>query len=122
MGTVRSILALVAITLLIAHGANATNYDEGLNLAPAVREATRMESVPRVSIKIEVMPGDLHRLNVEVLIEIQASPFSEFPVEPNPLPGISDRVLAQGGTYVVEPLAPGVRHHIRFSESPAAGS
>lgn len=88
----------------------------------AVREATRMESVPRVSIKIEVMPGDLHRLNVEVIIEIQASPFSEFPVEPNPLPGISDRVLAQGGTYVVEPLAPGVRHHIRFEEAPAAGS
>ena len=88
----------------------------------AVREATRMESVPRVAIRIDVAPGEGHRLLVEVLIEIQASPFSEFPVEPNPLPGISDRVLAQGGSYVVEPLAPGVRHHIHFEETVAAGA
>ncbi|KFN43913.1 MASE1 domain-containing protein [Arenimonas oryziterrae] len=84
----------------------------------AVSEATRMESVHRVFIKLDVMPGQIHRLQVEVLIEIESSPFVEFPIEANPLPAISDRVLAQRGSYVVEALSPGVRHLVRFEEEP----
>ena len=39
MRSLRSTLALAGITLFAALGAGATNHDEGLNLAPAVREA-----------------------------------------------------------------------------------
>ncbi|HMB57729.1 MAG TPA: MASE1 domain-containing protein [Arenimonas sp.] len=82
----------------------------------AVREATRMDAVHRVLLKLDVMPGQIQHLQIELLIEIEVSPFVDFPVEANALPAISDRVLAQRGHYQVEPLTPGVRHLIRFED------
>jgi two-component system sensor histidine kinase UhpB len=84
-----------------------------------VREASRSQSVRRVLLRIDVTPGTAHRLEVHVQIDIEASPFLEFPFEVNPLPAITDRVLAQQGEYSVEPLSPGARHRIRFEEDPA---
>jgi two-component system sensor histidine kinase UhpB len=86
----------------------------------AVREASRSQSVRRVLVRIDVTPGAAHRLEVHVQIDIEASPFLDFPFEANPLPAITDRVLAQQGEYSVEPLSPGARHRIRFEEDSAS--
>jgi signal transduction histidine kinase len=82
----------------------------------AVRDATRQESARRLRLKLDVMPGTAQRLEVELVLELEASPFLEFPLELAPLPAISDRVFALGGTYEVVRLTgmPGVRHHVRF--------
>jgi hypothetical protein len=47
-------------------------------------------------------------------IDIEVSPFLEYPLEPHPLPAIADRVLAQQGSYTVTALHPGLRHHVHF--------
>ena len=86
----------------------------------AVRDASRSQSVRRLLVRIDVAPGTEHRLEVNIQIDIEASPFLEFPFEANPLPAITDRVLAQQGNYWVEPLTPGVRHRVRFEEDPAS--
>ena len=80
----------------------------------AVRDATRQESARRLRVKLDVMPGSPQHLRVELQLDLEASPFLEFPLEPVPLAAISDRVVALGGTYEVTPLNPGVRHHVRF--------
>lgn len=87
----------------------------------AVRDATRQESARRLRLKLDVMPGTGQLLEVEITLELEASPFLQFPIELAPLPAISDRVLALGGTYDVERLGtpPGVRHHVRFGCAPA---
>lgn len=82
----------------------------------AVREATRAESVRRVALRVDVLPGQRDRLRVAIVIDIEVSPFVDFPVEPTPLPAISDRVLAQAGQYQVMALSPGVRHQVAFDE------
>lgn len=86
----------------------------------AVRDATRQESTRRLRLKLDVMPGTAQRLEVELTLDLEASPFLEMPLEPVPLAAISDRVLALGGTHEVERLAPGVRHRVRFECVPAA--
>jgi two-component system sensor histidine kinase UhpB len=87
----------------------------------AVRDATRQESARRLRLKLDVMPGTAQLLEVELTVDLEASPFLEFPLDPAPLAAISDRVLALGGTYEVERLVapPGVRHHVRFECAPA---
>jgi len=84
----------------------------------AVREACRSQSVRRLLVRVDVAPGAEQRLEVNIQIDIEASPFLEFPFEAHPLPAITDRVLAQQGNYWVEPLTPGVRHRVRFEEDP----
>jgi glucose-6-phosphate-specific signal transduction histidine kinase len=86
----------------------------------AVRDATRQEAARRLRLKLDVMPGDSHRLAVEIELALDASPFAEMPLEPVPLAGISDRVLALRGEYVVERVAPGIRHRVRFECEPSA--
>jgi two-component system sensor histidine kinase UhpB len=86
----------------------------------AVREATQTESMRRLRVKLDVMPGSAHRLRVELQLDLEASPFLEYPIEPVPLPAISDRVIALGGRYEVSALAPGVRHHVDFECEPVA--
>jgi two-component system sensor histidine kinase UhpB len=86
----------------------------------AVREATRHESTRRMKLKLDVMPGGAHSLQVELVLDLEASPFLEMPLELAPLPAISDRVLALGGRYEVERLAPGVRHCVSFDCEPMA--
>lgn len=80
----------------------------------AVRSTSAMESVRRVFIKLDVMPGATQTLQVEIQIDIELSPFVEYPLEPHLLPAIADRVLAQDGSYLVEALNPGLRHLVRF--------
>jgi two-component system sensor histidine kinase UhpB len=80
----------------------------------AVRSTSDMESVRRVFIKLDVMPGSTQVLQVEIQIDIDVSPFMEYPLEPHLLPAIADRVLAQDGSYLVEALDPGLRHLVRF--------
>ena len=86
----------------------------------AVREACRSQSVRRVLVRIDVTPGSGHRLEVQIQIDIEASPFLDFPFESHALPAITDRVLAQQGNYWIEPLSPGVRHKVQFEEDPAS--
>lgn len=86
----------------------------------AVREASREQCNRRVQVRIDVLPGVEHRLEVHVQIDIEATPFLDFPIEPNALPAITDRVLAQQGSYWVEPLSPGVRHRVCFEEDAAS--
>lgn len=49
-------------------------------------------------------------------IDIEATPFLDFPIDPHPLAAITDRVLAEQGSYWVAMLSPGVRHRIQFKE------
>ena len=53
-------------------------------------------------------------LLVDIQIDIELSPFLEYPLEPHLLPAIADRVLAQQGEYTVTALNPGLRHHVHF--------
>jgi two-component system sensor histidine kinase UhpB len=80
----------------------------------AVRSTTEMSSVRRLRIKLDVRPGYTQTLQVEIQIDIEVSPFLEYPLEPHPLPAIADRVLAQEGSYLVTALNPGLRHLVHF--------
>ena len=82
----------------------------------AVRDASRSQSIRRLLLRIDVLPGNNDRLQIQMQIDIELTPFLEFPVEPNPLPAITDRVLAQQGSYWIELLSPGIRHRIQFEE------
>ena len=85
----------------------------------AAREAARSQAIRRVLVRIDVGPGPDGHLEVVMQIDLEATPYLEFPLEPHPLPAITDRVVAQQGAYWVEPLSPGVRHRVRFEEDPA---
>ena len=80
----------------------------------AVRSTADMTSVRRVRIRLDVMPGLTQTLQVEIQIDIELSPFLEYPLEPHLLPTIADRVLAEQGSYAVEALSPGLRHRVHF--------
>jgi two-component system sensor histidine kinase UhpB len=85
----------------------------------AVREASRSQSVRRVVVRLEVVAGQERALEVALQLDIEASPQGDFPLATSPLPAITDRVVAHLGSYWLEPLSPGVRHKVRFSEEPA---
>jgi two-component system sensor histidine kinase UhpB len=85
----------------------------------AAREAARSQSIRRLFIRVDVVPGNDGLLEVTMQIDIETTTFQGIPFETHPLPAITDRVVAQQGSYWVEPLSPGVRHHIRFAEDPA---
>ena len=83
----------------------------------AVAEATHLESTREVRLKLSVQPGTAQRVLVEMQIDMLATPFLEMPIEPHPLPVISDRVLALDGIYITEALTPGMRHRISFEQA-----
>jgi len=86
----------------------------------AVREASRSQAVRRVLVRLEVTPLETGSKQVALQIDIECSPFGDFPLSPGPLPAITDRVVAQqGAAYWLEPLSPGVGHRIRFEEEAA---
>jgi two-component system sensor histidine kinase UhpB len=87
----------------------------------AVREASRSASTRKVQVRIDVEPSTRERVEVQMQLDIEASPFLDAPLDPHPLAAITDRVLAQQGAYWVEVLAPGpgVRHRIRFEHAAA---
>src|SRR5204863_6103891 len=72
----------------------------------AVREASRSQSVRRVLLRLDVLPGIGELFEVQLQIDIEATPFGGVPFEPHPLPAITDRVVAQQGSYWLEPLSP----------------
>jgi len=82
----------------------------------AVRDASRSQSIRRLLLRVDVLPGNDDRLQVQMQIDIEATPHLKFPMEPHPLPAITDRVLAQQGNYWIELLSPGIRHRIQFEE------
>jgi glucose-6-phosphate-specific signal transduction histidine kinase len=84
----------------------------------AVREASRSQSVRRVLVRLDVSPGIDELFEVELQIDIEATSRGGMPFEPHPLPAITDRVVAQQGSYWTEPLSPGVRHKVQFAEVP----
>jgi two-component system sensor histidine kinase UhpB len=69
-----------------------------------------------VLVRIEVLPATAGRIEVQMQVDIEATPLLAPALEPHPLPAITDRVIAQQGSYWVEPLAQGVRHRIRFED------
>lgn len=83
----------------------------------AVRDASRSTSTRRVTVRVDVAPAAADRIEVLMQLDIEASPFLDFPLEPHALAAITDRVMAQQGAYWVEPLAPGVRHRVRFEDA-----
>jgi hypothetical protein len=72
--------------------------------------------VRRVLVRLDVVPGEERALQVALQLDIEASPALDFPLATSPLPAITDRVVAHLGSYWLEPLSPGVRHKVRFSE------
>jgi len=83
----------------------------------AILDAAHRESVREVHLKLSVLPGRAHCFQIELLVDVHASPYLEFPLEVHPLPAISDRVLALDGQYGTEALSPGLRHQVQFEHA-----
>lgn len=80
----------------------------------AVREAVRLPGVARFELSLEVAPhaaGQEVGLRMDLVFAPNAN--SEPPMAA--LPAIFDRVLAEHGSYVLEPLPHGQRHAVRFT-------
>ena len=84
----------------------------------ALREASHGQAVRRLAVGVEVVPAlQAGRLQVQIQIDLEGE---RAGVAAEPLPAITDRVLAQQGSYWVEALDPGVRHRVSFDEDAAA--
>ena len=84
-----------------------------------VVKATHTETVRRLALKLDAMPIGPDRAQVELSLDIEASSFAEYPIEPQLLPAIQDRVLALHGLYRAETVANGVRHIVQFEAGSA---
>lgn len=76
----------------------------------AVREAVRLETVRQFGLDVAVEGG-----RVLLALDIEYSPYASELPPPALLPAIRDRVLAEHGRYVVEPLVQGQRHRVEFA-------
>lgn len=83
----------------------------------AVREAARGQAVRRLGVNVHVEPGASGRLDVRIDIEVEGRGAA---LEPQPLPAVTDRVLAQQGRYWIEETPLGLRHRVHFEEDAAA--
>jgi glucose-6-phosphate-specific signal transduction histidine kinase len=83
----------------------------------AVREASRGQAVRRLGVQVSVQPGNAGRLHVQIDIELEGR---DAVLAPLALPAITDRVLAQQGSYWVEETASGICHRVRFEEDAVA--
>jgi two-component system sensor histidine kinase UhpB len=83
----------------------------------AVREAVRLETVRRFALDLDVAPGKEAGHRVALLIDLEFSNFAHHLPPMHALPAIFDRVLAEHGSYVLEPLVHGQRHAIHFDTS-----
>nr|MBP6597443.1 hypothetical protein [Arenimonas sp.] len=80
----------------------------------AVREAVWMDIVRRFALQLAVAPRPGLGHTVSLQMDIEFSPYAQ-PLPPlQPLPAIFDRVLAEGGRYLQQPLPHGQRHVIEF--------
>jgi glucose-6-phosphate-specific signal transduction histidine kinase len=76
----------------------------------AVREAVRLEMVRQVGLQLELAGQRLR-----VAVDIEYSPYTRDLPPLQALAAIRDRVLAEHGSYVVEPLVHGQRHCVEFT-------
>jgi two-component system sensor histidine kinase UhpB len=79
-----------------------------------VREAVRLESVRRLVMQVRLLAPDGAPARIALDIDLEFSPYADPMPAAQPLPAIRDRVLAEHGRYVVEPLAHGQRHSVAF--------
>lgn len=80
----------------------------------AVREAVRLQVVARFAMTLEVAPeADGH--GVDLRMDMEFSPQARVEPPLVALPAIFDRVLAEHGSYSLEPLERGQRHAVRFT-------
>ncbi|HEU0153526.1 MAG TPA: MASE1 domain-containing protein [Arenimonas sp.] len=80
----------------------------------AVREAVRLESVRRFAVDLAVSARDSGGQEVALCLDIEFSPYARAVPALQPLPAIFDRVLAEHGSYQLEPIVHGQRHLVRF--------
>ncbi|MBW8312080.1 MAG: hypothetical protein K0M64_08615, partial [Rhizobium sp.] len=80
----------------------------------AVREAVRLEMVRRFALRLSVSPSEGAGHDVALGLDLEFSPYAQHVPPPQPVPGISDRVLAEHGSYDIEPIVHGHRHEVRF--------
>lgn len=85
----------------------------------AVREACHLDSVRRFELRLQLLADDGPPPRIALELDLELSPYAETLPPANPLPAIRDRVLAEHGQYVVEPLVHGQRHRVTFR--PTAG-
>lgn len=81
-----------------------------------VREAVRLDTVRHFRMNLQVLAQDNAPL-VRLELDIEFSPFAQPLPELLPLAAIHDRVLAEHGRYVLDPLAHGQRHCVVFRPS-----
>jgi two-component system sensor histidine kinase UhpB len=84
----------------------------------AVREAVRLDIVSRFALGLEVTAGEAGDQAVALCLDIEFSPHARALPALQPLPAIFDRVLAEHGSYQLEPLVHGQRHVVRFRAGP----
>jgi len=80
----------------------------------AVREAVRLEVVRRFEFGLDVAPGKSGGHLVTLLIDLEFSAYAQHLPPLQALPAIFDRVLAEHGSYLLEPLVHGQRHAVHF--------
>lgn len=80
----------------------------------AVREAVRLEMVRRFALRLAVASSAGKGHDVALGLDLEFSPYAQHVPPPQPVPGISDRVLAEHGRYDIEPIVQGHRHEVRF--------
>ena len=80
----------------------------------AVREAVRLETVRRFELRLDVVPGQSSGHRVALLIDLEFSTYAQHLPPMQAVPAIFDRVLAEHGSYVLEPLVHGQRHAVHF--------
>ena len=80
----------------------------------AVREAVRLQVVARFALSLDVAPeGPGQR--VSLLMDMEFSPHARNEPPMLAVPAIFDRVLAEHGSYALEPLVQGQRHAVHFT-------
>ncbi|ODS62564.1 MULTISPECIES: MASE1 domain-containing protein [unclassified Arenimonas] len=82
----------------------------------AVREAVRLEMVRRFVLVLSVQRGQAGQA-VELVVDLEFSPYAQHLPPLEQVPGIKDRVMAVQGDYLLEPQVHAHRHQVRFLAS-----
>jgi two-component system sensor histidine kinase UhpB len=74
--------------------------------------------VRRFGLDLEVSAREDGGQAVALCLDFEFSPYARALPALQPLPAIFDRVLAEHGSYQLEPLVHGQRHVVRFRAGP----
>jgi hypothetical protein len=74
----------------------------------------RLEVERRFVLELHVAPGEATVHRIELLIDFEFSTYAQHLPPLQALPAIFDRVLAEHGSYLLEPLVHGQRHAVHF--------